>query len=1654
MNIVLSVYTAKAYKEYILPNINNSNYSIVLAKDVYGLSEDTSIYFDVIENRWRILSDNNYGIRINDKILKSAEITDGQRFEIIGKDGELLYVNVVFEKSDFISTQKYFISKNGATIGSGAENDIIFKASFVSHVHAVIARKNGAWCIEDMSQNGIYVNAKRVKVSTQLKYGDLINIIGLKIIYLNEIIAVCNGENSAVIVNDDRLKPASLTDGADNSGEKQTDGVTHEFFNRAPRIMRKLRTDPIEIEAPPAPKQEESRSLLATIGPSFTMALPMLLGCLLMIYSSRSNGGSSNAFMFTGLITAGSSALLGIFWGAVNYRNSSKKGAKDEKHRFEAYSNYLMRMAEEVKELNRYNSEVMNELYPPADECASITRKNPMLWNRNIQHEDFLTHRVGIGDMPFQADIQIPKEKFTLIDDSLAGKPKLIKDTYSTMKDVPVCIDFDKNRLIGIVGGKGKVGAYEIMKNISAQVAASNCYTDVKLAYLLGGGSCSDAISFAKWFPHCWSDDKKTRYCAINSKESSDICYELTKVFRMRDEASKESYSTKVVRPKPHFILFVSDISILEGEPLAKYIFEKKEEYGLTTVLFAENYEDLPNSCECIVYNDGTYTGVYTPTTLSDLGKQVTYDFVSDERIEKMARTLSKIQVSEVVTGGEIPSSLNFLEMYGVNKVEELNVIERWKKNRTYENMKALIGQRAGGVNCYLDIHEKYHGPHGLVAGTTGSGKSETLQTYILSLAINYSPDDVGFLLVDFKGGGMANLFTDLPHTVGQISNLSGGQIRRSMISIKSENLRRQRVLGEHGVNNINAYTRLFKNNEATVPMPHLFIIIDEFAEMKREEPEFMSELISVAQVGRSLGVHLILATQKPGGVVDDNIRSNSKFKLCLRVQDKQDSSEMLGKPDAAYLSQAGRCYLQVGNDEIFELFQSGWSGATYDESGGKGHQNLVKLIDCSGKTTLLGNKTAQKFKETIKRNWLHGFADCIFAAADECNIDVSSVGYDYSGINKLAEKTFVLLEQTEMGFPQSSYNEKALKNFIELLASSEGKVDKAIEQAHAKGMILPEPKEKTQLDAVIDHISDVFDKYGYHKAPGLWLPMLPENLYIESIESFRRWDESSASWSKSANWSLCAPVGMCDDPENQAQFPLHVDFAESGHLAVCGNVTSGKSTFLQTLIYSMVNTYSPEQLNVYILDFSNHLLQSFESYPHVGAVMYENDLEKIDKFFYLLSQMLAERKKAIGGGNFGQYINVNGTVFPSVLVVFDNYSNFREKTDDKYERYIWELSRDGASFGIFLAFSAGGFGSVEIQNKIGENIRNVIALDLGEKMKYSEVLRINHLDLIPSGNIKGRGIVPYAGMVLEFQTALAVEADDDYARAESIKTLGKLMSKSYNGISAKQIPEIPEKPIWTDISVNEEFVKLIKDQRYLPFAYVKENASIYSIDLRETFCYLIQGKSRSGRSDLMKVIAASAHQKGAEICFFDSGDSQMEKFASKIGAEYCVSPQEIFKYCQKFTGVFKSRNKIKREMLDSGAEEDEVFERMCEEKPIFVFVTSFSAFLKTVYSAQEDCGLMNGFFENILEKGRLHNIYFVFDLNMEESTSLLGKKIYNLVAGYKTGVQLGGLPGQRVFDSSLLPFAEQNKGYRPGVGFAFGFAHADKIIIPFSKGI
>ena len=721
--------------------------------------------------------------------------------------------------------------------------------------------------------------------------------------------------------------------------------------------------------------------MLATIGPSFTMAIPMLLGTSLAIYANSKSGSGTSPMMYTGLITAVGAAFFGSLWAVINLRNARKKALQEERDRREAYSGYLIKKEQTVEQKYQKNTAAMSRMYPSADACSRYDMGSVELWSRNPSQKDFLFARLGLGSVPFQCAVDVPKEKFSVYKDPLEDKPAEIRERYRYLHNVPVGTNLQEHQLIGILGGRGKTGAYQAACALMTQIAASNAYTEVKMALVYNREkSAEDALlGAAKWFPHVWSEDRKTRFVADNRQDAADVFYELVSVVRSRAE---EEGAARKGLPLPWYVLFVTEPSFLEGELISKYVMDPRPEYGLTTVLLYESYEELPNTCECIIGNEPGFRGLFK--VREGTREKIEFDRVFPGDLNNFARHLSNLEVSEVEVGGDIPNAITFFEMFGVTRMEEFGVVDRWRKNRTYISMRALVGHMAGGAPCYLDVHEKYHGPHGLVAGTTGSGKSETLQTYILSLAINFSPDDVGFFLIDYKGGGMANLFMNLPHVVGTISNLSGNQVTRAMVSIKSENRRRQRLFNESGVNNINAYTQLYKNGETKTPVPHLFIIIDEFAELKREEPDFMKELISVAQVGRSLGVHLILATQKPAGTVDDNIWSNSKFRLCLRVQDRQDSMDMLHKPDAAYLTQAGRCYLQVGNDELYELFQSGWSGAVYDETDANARRTLATMLTGTGKAALMGSYVKRRQKENQKIKWIASLIEILYRCEKE----------------------------------------------------------------------------------------------------------------------------------------------------------------------------------------------------------------------------------------------------------------------------------------------------------------------------------------------------------------------------------------------------------------------------------------------------------------------------------------------------------------------------------------------------------------------------------------------------------------------------------------------------------------------------------------------
>lgn len=1667
MSFVLSIHSPKAFQKFLLPAINNAEHSIILSKDIFALDRDIELQLEVIENRWHFLAAENYRIEsaIDREDYFGVDLKDKDLLTVLLPDGETISVMADETESSFQVFEKYDIrAVTDITIGNDGSNDIQYNTrNLISRQHAVISKRQNQYVIEDKSANGIFVNSVRVVGSRQLLFGDCIHIFGLCMVFLGEVLAVNNGAEN-VKINGQKLIPFQETP---HSSHPMPEGRKKKtLYHRSPRQIYKIDRDTVEIESPPAPRTLDKKPIGMLIGPSMTMALPMLLGCGLAIYGNRASGRTGSAFMYTGLITAVSSAVIGTMWALLNLFFDRKKNREEELHRFEAYGEYLIKCANQIKEKYEKNTNSLRAMYLPAEDCCRYDASNTMLWNRNVNHADFMSHRLGLGSIPFQVKVDVPKEKFTLINDSLAEKPAMIQQSYKELQDVPICVDLLQHRLIGIVGGAKKQGAIDVMHNLVAQIAASNCYTDVKMAFLYDeGGDESADWEYLKWFPHVWAEDKKTRFIAKNKAEAGDVLYEITRVLRTRAEnrtthtgAEKEKVSC------PQYVLFVADTELLEGELIAKYITDENNR-DLVTFFLTDTYENLPNICDFIIQNDEQFQGMYGIDEDVDERVAIRFDRITDSQLELLARTLADVEVRETGSGGDIPGTLSFFEMYGIRRPEELHVLEKWRKNRTYDNMKALVGQKAGGTPWYLDVHEKYHGPHGLIAGTTGSGKSETLQTYILSLALNFSPDDVGFFLIDYKGGGMANLFDGLPHMIGQISNLSGNQVKRAMVSIKSENKRRQRIFNEHGVNNINLYTRMYKNNEASVPVPHMFIIIDEFAELKREEPDFMRELISVAQVGRSLGVHLILATQKPSGTVDDNIWSNSRFRLCLRVQDRQDSNDMLHRPDAAYITQAGRCYMQVGNDELFELFQSGYSGAVYDAELGDAKSEIARMVSATGKAALIGSRLKIKQTEEIRRRWILELLTAIGHVALPEGRSPEAVLADTAQAGEYLGKIFEELDARRIEYPYNEYNAQRTRDLLTafMAVAKQTDADRTDELAQAvisyadkHHLKLPEKKQKTQLDAVIEHLAEVAKDNGYVHNLQLWLPVLPTLLFLRQLAGYDKADYfDGGGWNRGEReWNISVPVGMYDDPVNQSQGTLEISLSKNGHHAVIGTVVSGKSTFLQTLVYALVNKYTPAEINIYAIDFSAGMLSAFAGMPHVGGIISENEDDRLAKFFNMLNGILEERKKLFKGGNYEQYVRVNGVVVPSVIVVIDNYSNFRNKTNNIYEDIILQLSKDGVGYGIFLVMTAGGFGAMEIPARIGDNLRTVVCLEMSDKFQYAEAMRTLRIETMPEVNIKGRGLAHVGEEILEFQTALSFEAEDDFSRMEEIGKLGSAMRASWQGKTARPIPEIPENPVWAEFAKLDETAAMAQDECHLPIGYNTKNAAVYGINLSRIYCYLIAGKSRSGKTNLLRVIMKSAVMRGGKIAVIDFGGSfpipEETDTLQRIDTD-----EKLFAFLTELKPDFVARNQRKKADVQKNMSDWEIYEDMRAFDARFILIADLADFVTHVMHPEGGME-MKAFVENLLDKGSLHNVFWMACYNQEDAAKVAGTKLYDYFLRYKTGIHFGGnVAGQRIMNFDYVPYAEQAKALKPGIGMLPASVDEEvrKVIIPLVKG-
>lgn len=1021
----------------------------------------------------------------------------------------------------------------------------------------------------------------------------------------------------------------------------------------------------------------------------------------------------------------------------LNRKYEKKQKIKNEENRQKRYKKYINSKIKYIDNIMKKQKEILFENYISEEECAKIIlNREPRLWERKIDDNDFLTIRVGTGDKPLDAEIEYPKKEFTMEDDNLVEILNTIVNKSKILKDVPITFSLaDKNISALIVQDNERI-VEKFMQNMIIQLISLHSYEDLKLVFLTKNSNGTKWEHY-KNLPHVWDNSKKIRFFADNYNDLKEISRVLEAEFASRITKERATYK----QFSPYYLIITDDYKNVKNLKIITDILKYNTNIGFGIFCITDNLVELPNECQMFIElknNNGT---MFESEISSTSQKNFKFDSSYTIFFERISKLISDIPIKYSANEqNSLPNSYSFLEMYDSGRIEQLNIYDRWKTNDTTLSLQAPIGIDTAGMPIMLDIHEKYHGPHGLIAGSTGSGKSEFIITYVLSLAVNYHPYDVSMLLIDYKGGGLAGAFKkqdiQLPHLVGTITNIDTAELQRSLVSIQSELRRRQILFNEarnktdEGTIDIYKYQKLYHNGIVDVPIAHLLIICDEFAELKQQQPEFMDELISVARIGRSLGVHLILATQKPAGVVNEQIKSNSKFGIALKVQDRQDSMDVIKRPDAASLKKVGQFYLQVGNNEYFTLGLAAYAGAPYIPS------------------------------DRIK---------------------------------------------------------KSVDNSIKIISNT-GSVIKEIDDAKKE----KSERQGEQLTCIVKYMSNLANQENIKVMP-LWLDKIPEKIFIQDIrEKYNIVKEKN---------NIQPLIGEYDDPFNQRQGPVLLNLSEQGNTIIFGNAESGKETLLSTIVYSIMNSYTIEEIQMYIMDFGSEALKIFKDSPFVGDVVLSSDTEKVDRLFEMIQREIKDRTEILSeyGGDYKLYINTSGKVMPMKLIILNNYVAFSENYSDKYDDILSIVSREGTKCGIVFIVTATTYN--EIRYRLQQNFKQKIALQLNNEDDFANIFE--GIRKKRPSHIFGRGLVKLDD-VYEFQTAIICEPEQwNLKLKENIQQLN-----NRNKERAKKIPVLPEVVTFEDVKD-----KLV-DIKSVPIGINNKNLNVVNYDFKKNLVTIITSKS------------------------------------------------------------------------------------------------------------------------------------------------------------------------------------------------------------------
>jgi S-DNA-T family DNA segregation ATPase FtsK/SpoIIIE len=657
-------------------------------------------------------------------------------------------------------------------------------------------------------------------------------------------------------------------------------------YNRPPRLRPPERPRRIEVPAEPRRGDRVRPQLFAAL-------VPLVLGAVMAKLLHQ--------WMYALFMLMSPLMLLGQWMSDRRHgRASYNKAMKQYRQRWSELDGVIAaeRAAEEAQ---------LRQAAPdPAQILLTATGPRRRLWERRADDDDALRLRVGLAGQPSR--IEFVLEKRADYDADLPAVPGI--------HDVPVTVPLPELGVIGLAGPPDASRA--LARWMVAQAAALHSPRDLSIVVLVADPRAGAQWNWVRWLPHC-APRQGEECVALVGADAETAARRVTELAAQAGErikqASEAGNLTMTGRPGApgHKILVVLDgAGALRRIPGMPQVLSTSRMTGIHAICIDDTDRRLPEECAAVLSWDDRYFGwVRMRGTGLDLPEVALADQVSISWADRLARALAPIRdVSRDDSDAMIPSAARLLEVIGMPDPAPDQIIGLWR--RSGRTTAVPVGVGADGP---FTVDLRADGPHALVAGTTGAGKSELLQTLIASLAAANRPDAMTFVLIDYKGGSAFKDCARLPHTVGMVSDLDGHLTERALASLSAELKRREEILLHAGAKDIEDYWDLQRANPRLAPLPRLVLIIDEFASLVAELPDFVTGLVGIAQRGRSLGVHLILATQRPAGVVSADIRANTNLRIALRVTDAAESLDVIDVPDAARIARStpGRCYVRSG---------------------------------------------------------------------------------------------------------------------------------------------------------------------------------------------------------------------------------------------------------------------------------------------------------------------------------------------------------------------------------------------------------------------------------------------------------------------------------------------------------------------------------------------------------------------------------------------------------------------------------------------------------------------------------------------------------------------------------------------------------------------